>query len=599
MTTAPVDIKIKALDRFSSVFKKGERGLGKISGAARRVSNNFQTLARKTAGFRKSMSRANKTLSSTGKAMSIGVSLPVIGIGADIIRTAARFEKSMNKVKALTGETGEGFTEMRNLAKQLGESTVFSASEAADAMSFLGMAGWETNQILKATPALLDLAASSNTDLARTADIASNIMGAFQIEAAGAGRVADLLAAVTSSANVDMEMLAESMKFMGPVAKDFGMSLEEAGAAAGLLGNIGIQGTMAGTAMRRMMGILTAPTKEAAGALDSLGVNVADSKGNIRSFNDIMIDLGDGLGKLPQKEKLEKLNKVFGLLGISAASNLEKVVETGEFEKYTNSLKDVEGRASSMAKTMNSGAAGAMKNFESAMEGLKIAISDSGFLKAFTDVTKSITGFIRTLSKENPETLKFGAFAAIGLAVLGPIALAITAIGSALLPIAGLVAAAVVAFATMDEPLNLVKYAMFEIKNLGEFFTKEITRIPHKLSALFEGTSQIINGYIDRITKKVASIKSAVGGFFGKVFGSDDIDVNANRNVQTTVTALSGGERERRVAPIRSLVPSDPGETNTLNVKFENPPPGIQVSPSRARRTKINIDAGLQAAGGL
>ena len=204
MARFKIAIQLSALDAISAPLKRVKNSLDKISNSTRKATRNFQTLQLRTQALRKSLTRIGTGFRNVGNTLTTSVTLPIVGAGAAIITTAARFEKSMNKVRALTGATGKDFISLRELAKKLGATTKFSASQAADAMSFLGMAGFSTNEILQATPDLLNLAASSNIELARAADIASNIMGAFNIKASETGRVADVLAAVTASSRVSV-----------------------------------------------------------------------------------------------------------------------------------------------------------------------------------------------------------------------------------------------------------------------------------------------------------------------------------------------------------------------------------------------------------
>ena len=255
--------KFGVVDSLSAPMKKMTKSFKPVTRAAKRANVQFRLMQRNTAKLRKNIKGFGNGMSSVGKSMTVGLTAPIAAFGASTISTAVKFEQSMNKVEALTKATGKPLIKMRDLAKDMGASTQFSASQAADAMGFLGMAGMNTNQILTATPAILDLAAASGTDLARSADIASNIMGAFGLKAKDMTHIANVLARTTAGANVDMNMLAESMKAAGPVAKSYGLSIEETSAAIGLLGNVGIQGSLAGNSLKNMMLNLTAPASRA------------------------------------------------------------------------------------------------------------------------------------------------------------------------------------------------------------------------------------------------------------------------------------------------------------------------------------------------
>ncbi len=425
-TEVPVRLKLKAVDKLSGVLKKAGKGFDRLKKATQRASNQFERFKEKTKGIRDRFSQIGKGVGDAGKNLSQKVTLPIVGLGAGILTTAANFEKAMNNVKAKSNATGKDFKNLRDLAMQLGSSTKFSASEAAEGMAFLAQAGFDVNEIIAGTPALLDLAASSSTDLGTAADIASNIMGAFKIPKTleGTTRAADVLARTTAASNVDMIMLSETMKQAGPLAENFGASIEETAAAAGLLGNIGIQGSNAGTALKNAFLNLSAPTGKAKKILEGLGISVTDSQGNMLKFGDIMQNLGSRLSKLPQSARLQALNAIFGKIGIAAATNLAEVAKTGELDKMTKKLFAAEGTAASMAKTMNEGLAGATVEMRSAMEGLALAIAGEGKdspLGAFTAIIKTITKFVQEISGTRPEIFKMGVVAAMVAAAFGPL----------------------------------------------------------------------------------------------------------------------------------------------------------------------------------
>lgn len=430
----PVKWRFGVVDKLTAPVKRMTKSFKPVTRAAKKANIQFKLMQRNTKKLRTNIRNFGAGMKNVGKSMTIGLTAPIVAFGASTIKTAVKFEQSMNKVSALTKATGKPLKSMRELAKKMGAETQFSASQAADAMAFLGMAGFKTNQILEATPAILDLAAASGTDLARSADIASNIMGGFGLKAKDMTRIADTLAATTAGANVDMEMLAESMKASAPVARQYGLSLEETSAAMGLLGNVGIQGSLAGNTLKNMMLNLTAPTSKAKSLIKAIGVDVLKTDGSMRSLTNILADMGPALGKLPKAKQLAVLNEVFGKRAIAGAGELvTKALEVGgdgvnAIERFTMSLKGAGGTAEKMAATMNKGAPGAIKSLSSAFEGLQIAIAESGVLEIFTDIVKSITGVLRSLAKTNPKFLKMASIAAVVVAALGPLLIAFGAI---------------------------------------------------------------------------------------------------------------------------------------------------------------------------
>ncbi|MCH7985481.1 MAG: phage tail tape measure protein, partial [Acidobacteria bacterium] len=198
-----------------------------------------------------------------------------VSIFKNMVKAASNFQAEMNKVKALTGAVGKQFDQLREQAMKLGKTTQFSASEAAAGMAFLAQAGFDANQIVKAMPATLDLAAAANIGLAEAADIVSNVMSGMGIAVEDLGGTVDIMTAAFTSANTDLTQLGQAMKFAGPVASDFGLSIAETAGALSLLGNAGIQASMAGTSLRNILNRLV---KDG----ETFGINSFDSLGKMK-----------------------------------------------------------------------------------------------------------------------------------------------------------------------------------------------------------------------------------------------------------------------------------------------------------------------------
>lgn len=367
-----------------------------------------------TASMSQKFASAGKKMEARGKSMSRNLTLPIAGAGLAVLKMSGDFEKSMNKVGALTGSTGKELEGLRNQAKELGATTQFSASQAADAMSFLGMAGFETNEIMAAMPGTLDLAASSGMDLATTADIMSNVLTGFGKKAEEAGHLSDVMAKAVSSSNTDMLQLGDAMKYVAPVAASAGVSLEEATAAIGLMGNAGIQGSMAGTALRGSISRLLDPTKKAAKTLKALGVNALDSEGNLKPMHNIVQQLGDSGAKTAD---------FMAIFGQRAGPAMAALVDqgAGALKGLTGDLEESGGTAKRMADQQMQGLNGEMMKLKSAAEGLAISIGESGLLSMVTGMVTGFTGWISSLSKTNPEVLKLVTGLALALAAIGPI----------------------------------------------------------------------------------------------------------------------------------------------------------------------------------
>ncbi|MEE2040174.1 phage tail tape measure protein [Nocardiopsis sp. CT-R113] len=359
-------------------------------------------------------SSAGAAMASAGQETTTALSLPMAAFGALTLKTAGDFEQQMNRVRAVTGATGGEFDSLTALAQELGATTQYSASEAADAMGFLAMAGFDTDQIMSALPDTLNLAAAGAIDLGEAADIASNILTGYGFQAEELGRVNDILTETFTSSNVNMQMLGYSFKYIAPVANSAGLQFEEVAAAVGMLGNAGIQGEQAGTSLRGAISRLLKPTGAVADTLDDLGVSVSDSSGQMLGLADIF-------------EQLETAgattSDMITIFGLEAGPGMMALLDqgSGAMRDFTAELENSGGAAETIADIQMEGLNGAIREMKSAFEGLLLAVADSGLLDAVTARVESLALVIQDLSETNPELLNTAASVGMFLAALGPI----------------------------------------------------------------------------------------------------------------------------------------------------------------------------------
>jgi TP901 family phage tail tape measure protein len=384
MTVATLGYRID-----SSQALVAERNLDRMDDAAGRADRGAQRLTRRASILRGAMVR----LSSSAGALA-GTIAALFGAQA-IIGGIADFDQAMSRVQAITRATEEDMRVLRDTASQLGATTEFSATQAADGLRFLGMAGFSATESIQAIPQVLDLATASGMDLASAADTASNIMSAFGIAADNAASVTDVLAAAASRANTDVSQLGTAMSFAGPVASSLGVSVNDAAAAVGVLSDAGIQGSMAGTGLRRVMSSLINPTGEAADAIRSLGVNLDDVNPQTNSLVDIVDRLAQaGLGA---SEALT----IFGDRGGPAILALTS--QAPRLRELTEELSNVDGAASQMAETMRDNLRGDLQGLVSALQSVILAMGDAGLTAALRAVVQGITEFVRAIT----ETINF------------------------------------------------------------------------------------------------------------------------------------------------------------------------------------------------
>lgn len=415
-------------------MRKTENALQGITAELERQTNPWNVLSQNMTEMGTKLQTAGRYMTDFGKSWTMRVTTPIVGLGVAALKVGMDFEASMSKVQALTGATGEEMEAMTDQAKHLGETTIFSASQAAEGMAFLGMAGWDTKEILAGMPGLLNLAAAGAMDLGRAADIASNIMSGFAIDAQEAGRVSDILAYAASNSNTNLEQLGEAMKYVAPMANTLGISIEDSAAAMMGVADAGLQGSMGGRAFATSLTRLAQPTSKMKKEMDKLKLSFFDSEGAMKPLPDIIEEIEEATDGMTDKQQAATLSTLFGA---EAQKHWAVLLSQGSEKLRENSqaLSESEGSAERMAKTMTDNARGAVIEFKSALEGVGIALAEH-MIPAITDAVKWGTDLVRKFGELDEGTqkniIKMAAFAA----AIGPAAIVLgnltTAIGGVL-----------------------------------------------------------------------------------------------------------------------------------------------------------------------
>lgn len=351
-------------------------------------------------------------------ALAVGGAV-VAGIGVSV-KTAADFEEAMSKVKSISGATGQDFQDLQNVALKLGETTKYTATEAAQGLQYLAMAGFSVKDQIGSLPAVLNMAAAASVDMGTSADIVSNIMTGFGIASEDSTYAVDVLVKTMTSANTDLLQLGDAMKFVAPVATSLGFTFEETAAAVAKMSDAGIQGSMAGTALRAGLLRLANPVGRAAKAMKAYGIEVEQADGKMKPIPEIIGHLNDKLGHLG---KAQKTAAVAALVGTEAASGFAALLATGEqkLSSYTKSLEKSGGTADRVAKTQMDNLKGSFEEFTSALEGVGIKLGNE-FLPHIRSIVDQGTKLVGLFSQINPGVV------ATGLAMAGTsAAIALTA----------------------------------------------------------------------------------------------------------------------------------------------------------------------------
>ncbi|MFN6850231.1 phage tail tape measure protein [Proteus mirabilis] len=392
----------------------------------RRQENQLRRSAEQERRMAAAKSQYQKTLDVRNKMAGAGATMTATGAGMlysakQTLMPGYEFNVGMSKVQALTrlDKNSDEFKMLREQAQELGATTAFTANQVAQGQAFYAMAGFKPEQIKNAMPGTLAMSLAGDIDLGTTADIGSNILTGFKLDSDQMGRVSDVLVGAFTRSNTSLTMLGDTMKYVAPVASGLGVDLETAAAATGKLGDAGIQGSMAGTSLRAILGRLAEPPKMAAKALEELGIKTRDAKGNLRDFPELLAELDKKTAKMGNAQRAGFFKAIAGEEAFSALSVLAEQAGKGELQKFVDELKKAKGEAQNVAGTMTDNLDGDMKNLTSAWEALGIKIFD-GIDKPLRQISQSITKAISKVEswvKANPELAK--TLTMIGLAIAG------------------------------------------------------------------------------------------------------------------------------------------------------------------------------------
>ena len=256
-----------------------------------------KTMGDASATVGQKVSSVGKAVSSMGASV-MPASAAMTALGGSCVKTAANFESSMSEVQAISGATGKDFDALRDKAQEMGAKTKFSASQSAEAMTYMAMAGWKTEDMLGGISGIMNLAAASGEDVATTSDIVTDALTAFGKSAKDSGELADIMAAASSNANTNVSMMGETFKYAAPIAGALGYTMQDTALATGLMANAGIKGTQAGTSLRSMFSRLASPPAECALAMEKLGISITNADGTMKPFRDVIGDLRTAINLL-------------------------------------------------------------------------------------------------------------------------------------------------------------------------------------------------------------------------------------------------------------------------------------------------------------
>ena len=460
------------------------------------------------------LQNAGDKISGAGEKL-LPVTAGVTALGTAAVKTASDFDSAMSKVAAVSGATGDDLQKLRDKAREMGSKTKFSASEAAEAMNYMAMAGWKTNDMLSGIDGIMNLAAASGEDLATTSDIVTDALTAFGLTAQDSGHFADVLAAASSNANTNVSMLGESFKYCAPIAGALGFSCEDTAEALGLMANAGIKSTQSGTSMRSIMTALSGDVKFCSSAFGEMEIATTNSDGSMRSLSDILADCRVAFDQMSESEKASAAQSLVGKNAMSGFLALMNAAPA-DIDKLSGAIANCDGTSLSMAETMQDNLAGQLTILKSQLEELAISFGEI-LMPVIRDIITKIQGFVDKLNALDPATkqtiIKIGLMAA----ALGPLLIVvgktISSIGSMMTfisKIPTMIAGAKTAFSTLGAAIGGISApvvavvaiiatlvaAFVHLWNTNEDFKNSIFSIWEQIKSTFE---RLTSGIVDRV----------------------------------------------------------------------------------------------------
>lgn len=394
-------------------------------------ANQSATALQKISATGEKLKDVGSNIEGAGKKL-LPVTATVTALGTASVKTAADFEAAMSKVAAVSGATGSDLEALTKKAREMGSKTKFSASEAAEAMNYMAMAGWKTEDMLSGIEGVMNLAAASGEDLATTSDIVTDALTAFGLSAQDSGHFADVLAAASSNANTNVSMMGETFKYCAPIAGALGFSVEDTAEAIGLMANAGIKSTQAGTSLRTIMTNLSGEVKICGESIGEVTVATTNADGSMRDLSDILADCRAAFAGLSESEKAAAAESLVGKNAMSGFLALMNAGE-GDIAKLSGAIDNCNGAAQSMADTMNNNLEGQLTILKSQLQELAISFGEI-LLPAVKKIVGWVQGFIDVLNSLPDGVKETIVTVALIAAALGPVLIIIgkiiTAVGT-------------------------------------------------------------------------------------------------------------------------------------------------------------------------
>ena len=520
-------------------------------------ANQSATAIQKIAATGEKLQNVGGIIESAGKKM-LPVTATVTALGTASVKTAADFEAAMSKVEAVSGATGSEMEALTTKAREMGSKTKFSASEAAEAMNYMAMAGWKTEDMLLGIEGVMNLAAASGEDLATTSDIVTDALTAFRLTAQDFGHFADVLAAASSNANTNVSMMGETFKYCAPIAGALGFSVEDTAEAIGLMANAGIKSTQAGTSLRTIMTNLSGEVKICGANIGEVTIATSNADGTMRDLSDILADCRVAFSGLSESEKAAAAESLVGKNAMSGFLALMNAGE-GDINKLSDAIDNCDGAAQNMADTMNDNLEGQLTILKSALEELAISFGQLLIpaLREVVQLLQGFVGFLNSLPEGVKKTIMVIALVAVALGpvliIIGKVISAIGTIMTIVPKMAGVINVVKGAFAALNatmlaNPIVLIIAAIAALvaafiylwnncEGFRQFWIDLWENVKQIAVAVWEGLKTFFTAAWQAISTIAQTIWNGIRNFFSALWeGIKTIFTTVLNTIKTIVT---------------------------------------------------------------
>ena len=509
----------------------------------------------------KSFEGASKKIRDAGSTLTKRVTAPLVALGGIAIAVGSQYETSMSSVQAISGATAGEMETLRAVAREMGATTRYSASESADALGYMALAGWDVEQMTSALPSVLNLATAGQLDLATASDIVTDMMSMFGIEAENASQASDVFAAAQAKSNTNVEQLSEALRMAGPAASSAGNSLEDTSAVLGILANNGIKGSSAGTALNAMFMDLQKSAENGAVAIGDTSVAVYDTEGNMRSMVDIVQDVEKATQGMSDEQRNAALSQIFqqrSLRGVNVLLN----EGSDSLVDLQNELINSNGAAQDMADIMDDNMQGSLLAMKSAAEEVAIQFFEmaEGPIRAIID---GITDLIRWFGELSPTMQQVIGIVGVLVASIGPllmligqIGLGVSALGTFFVGTTGSVSMFAKILGALTSPVTLVIAAIGALIAILVYFYNTNETVREVVNAVWAKVKSVITTVINAVSGVVTSVWGTLTSFW----------VSNNELIRNTATTVWNAIKAVITTAINIIKPLVIGAWNAISI---------------------------------